>query len=100
MNIIVNGVGFTRTDGIDEVGECLKLYLFDRAETEEQVAGGLGTYTGNVGEGGAEGTLGAFVAVVCDGEAMYFVLYLLEKMEERIGGLELDGFNFAELGEG
>ena len=95
IQVIVNYCCFGGSDGIGEVGEGLELYLLDGAEAEKQVACAFGSDAGDVGEGGAEGAFGAFVAMVGDGKAMDFVLDLLEEMEERVGGLELDDFYFS-----
>ena len=48
---------------------------------------------GDVGQRSTEGSLGTFVAVVGNGEAVDFVLYLFQQVEEWIGGLKLDDFD-------
>lgn len=88
--MIVYYCGFRGTYGVGEVGESLYLYLFDRSEAEEQVAGGFLADARDVGERGAEGSLGTFVAVESDGKAVDLILYLLKEVEEWVSGFELD----------
>ena len=101
--MVVNDLRFGRADSVGEVGEGLDLDLFDGAEAEKEVAGGLGADAGDVGEGGAEGAFGAFVAVEGDGKAVNLVLYLFEEVDKRVGRFELNDFysspRFAEIME-
>ena len=83
-----DGFGFGGAYYFCEVGFGLEAHLFDAAEFQEQVAGGLITDAGDVGELGAEGAFRAFVAVEGDGKAVHLVLYLFQQVEERVGGLE------------
>ena len=51
--------------------------------------GGLLADAGDVGERGAEGAAAALVLVEGDGKAVHLVLYLLEQVEQLVGGLQL-----------
>ena len=83
-----DGLGFGRADDFGQVGFGLEAHLFDAAEFQEQVAGGLVADAEYVGELGAEGAFTAFVLVEGDGKAVYLVLYLFQEVEEGVGGLE------------
>ncbi len=93
MQRIVDDGSFGRAYGVGEVVECLQLYLFDAAEAEKKLVCGFLADAGYVGECGAEGGARAFVFMEGDGEAVDFVLYLLEQVEKRVGGFELDDFD-------
>ena len=73
---------FGRADGFGEVVEGLQAHLFDRAETQQQVAGSLFANAGDVGQLGLEGSFAALVAMEADGETVHLVLYLFKEVEQ------------------
>lgn len=85
--VVDDGFGFGGADDAGEVGFGLQAHLFDAAELEQEVAGGLFADAGDVGELRAEGAFAALVLVKGDGEAVHLVLNLFEEMEEGVGGL-------------